>query len=160
MPDATLETGVATATPAAQPQVAAEEPAALAVSADDFSALEERVRRTVDVVRREREARSAAEGRAAELERRATQAEAKHAELESRAAQAEARHAELETRATQAEAKHAELESRAAQAEAKVQEQLPKVGQLESELKALHTEREQVKLRVDKLLKQLDALEL
>ena len=45
----------------AEQQAAHEEVAALAVSVDDFSALEERVHRTVDLVKREREARKAAE---------------------------------------------------------------------------------------------------
>ncbi len=44
---------------AEQPQAAHEEASALAVSVDDFAALEERVHRTVDLVKREREARSA-----------------------------------------------------------------------------------------------------
>lgn len=139
-------TETATEMPAVQPQAAHEEAAALAVSVDDFSALEERVRRTVGLVKREREARAAAEHRAMELE--------------ARAVQAEARHAELEMRATNAEARHADLEARAAQAEAQIHAQSPKVEQLESELKALHAEREQVRQRVDRLLKELDALEL
>ena len=50
-------------------QEAPAEPAAasgaLAVSGDDFSALEERVLRAVDLVKRERQARAAAEERAA-----------------------------------------------------------------------------------------------
>ena len=48
-----------------QPQTAPEEPGALAVSMDEFSALEERVRRAVELVKRERHARAAAEERAA-----------------------------------------------------------------------------------------------
>ena len=102
-----------------------EEPGALAVSVDDFSALEERVRRAVDVVKRERQARAAVEARAAELETRATESEA-----------------------------------RASQAEAQVQAQSPVVEQLKSELSALRAEHDQVRERVERLLKQLDALEL
>ncbi|MGA2569361.1 MAG: hypothetical protein ABSF23_02470 [Terracidiphilus sp.] len=128
------------------PQTAPEESSALAVSVDDFAALEERVYRTVDLVKREREARKAAETRAAELQ--------------SRAMQVEARHAELESRATQAEARHAELEARAAQAEAQVLAHSPMVEQIQSELSGLRTEREHVRQRVEKLLQQLDALEL
>ncbi|MGO8757001.1 MAG: hypothetical protein ACLQG3_02640 [Terracidiphilus sp.] len=103
---------------AEQPQAAHEEASALAVSVDDFAALEERVHRTVDLVKREREARKAAETRAAELD------------------------------------------ARAVQAEAQVQAQSPKVEQLQSELGALRAEREQVRQRVERLLKQLDALEI
>jgi uncharacterized protein involved in exopolysaccharide biosynthesis len=120
-------------------QQAHEEPVALAVSVDDFSALEERVRRAVDVVKRERQARAAVEARVAELEARATESEA---------------------RASQAEARHAELEARAAQAEEQAKAQLPVVERLQSELSALRAERDQVRERVERLLKQLDALEL
>ena len=108
-----------------QPQETREEPGALAVSVDDFSALEERVRRAVDVVKRERQARAAVEARVAELETRATESEA-----------------------------------RASQAEAQVQAQSPVVEKLKSELSALRAERDQVRERVERLLKQLDALEL
>ena len=101
-----------------QPQNEQEEPAALAVSADDFASLEERVLRAVELVKRERQARAAAE------------------------------------------AHKAELEASAAQAEAQVQAQSLVVDQLQSELHALRAEREQVRLRVERLLKQLDALEL
>ncbi len=94
-----------------QKHAAHEEPGALAVSVDDFSALEERVRRAVDVVKRERLARVAAE-------------------------------------------------ERAANAEAQLHSQSPMMEQLKSELSALRAERDQVKERVERLLKQLDALEL
>jgi hypothetical protein len=116
-----------------------EEAVALAVSVDDFSALEERVRRAVDVVKRERHARAAVEARAAELETRATESEA---------------------RAVQAEARQVELEARAAQAEEQAKAQSPVVEQLKGELSALRAERDQVRERVERLLKQLDTLEL
>lgn len=54
-----------------QPQAddsAAAQPATVAISADEFSALEERILRAVDLVKRERQARSAAEERATEAE--------------------------------------------------------------------------------------------
>jgi chromosome segregation ATPase len=117
---------------AEKPQATREEPAALALSVDDFSALEERVRRAVDVVKRERQARMAAEARAAELE----------------------------ARATQAEKRQADFAARATLAEAQLQTQSPVVEQLQSELTALRTERDQVRQRVERLLKQLDTLEL
>ncbi len=106
-------------------QQAHEEPVALAVSMDDFSALEERVRRAVEVVKRERQARAAVEAQVAELETRATESEA-----------------------------------RATLAEAQFQTQSSVVEQLKSELSALRAERDQVRERVERLLKQLDALEL
>jgi chromosome segregation ATPase len=113
-------------------QQAQEESGALAVSVDDFSALEDRVRRTVDVVKRERQARMAAEARATELE----------------------------SRAIQAEGRQADIEARAVQAEAQVQSQSTEHEKLQSELSALRAERDQVRQRVERLLAQLDALEL
>jgi len=84
---------------------------ALAVSADDFSALEERILRAVELVKRERSARTAAE-------------------------------------------------DRAAKAEAQAREQTLIADQLHNELDALRAERDHVRQRVEKLLTQLDAIEL
>ena len=92
-------------------QTGTPEPAALALSADDFSALEERVVRAVELVKRERQARAAAE-------------------------------------------------ERAAKAEAQLAEQGPVVDQMKQEIRSLRTERDQVRQRVERLLSQLDALEL
>lgn len=122
------------------------EPGTLAVSLNDFSALEERVLRAVDLVKKERQDRNAAEARAAQSEERAVQ-NADHA------VQAEARAVQSEERA-----KHAE--ERAAHAEAKLREQTPVVEGIQSEVKALRTERDHVRQRVEKLLEQLDGLEL
>gem|GEM_PF-337372 len=83
----------------------------LALSVDDFSALEERVLRTVNLVKQERQARAAAE-------------------------------------------------ERAARAELVLSEQLPVTERLETEVKVLRTERDHVRQRVERLLAQLDALEL
>jgi len=99
-------------------QHSSEEPVTLAVSADDFAALEERIHRAVELVKRERQAR-----------------------------------AETETRS-------AELEARVTQAEAQVQAQSSSIEQLHNDLHALRAERDQVRQRVERLLKQLDALEL
>lgn len=87
------------------------EPGTLTLSATDFSALEVRIIRAVDLVRKERQARLAAE-------------------------------------------------ERAAHAEAQLREQSPVVEQLEKELQVLRAEREHVRERVERLLGQLDALEL
>ncbi|HKN22192.1 MAG TPA: hypothetical protein VJX73_12285 [Terracidiphilus sp.] len=119
--DAAVETASQTASQSSsidQPQLSHEELPALAVSADDFAALEERIRRAVELVKRERQARAGAEARSAELEARVTQAEAL------------------------------------------VQAQSPLMEQLQNELHALREEREQVRQRVERLLKQLDTLEL
>lgn len=129
------------------------EPGTLAVSLNDFSALEERVLRAVDLVKKERQERNAAEARAAQSEERAVQ-NADHAvQAEARAVQSEERARHAEERATQAE-------ERAAHAEAKLREQTPVVEGIQSEVKALRTERDHVRQRVEKLLEQLDGLEL
>ncbi len=87
------------------------EPVALTVSVDDFSALENRIVRAVEMVKKERHARAAAE-------------------------------------------------ERATQAEAKISEHVPRIEQLEKELHALKGERDQVRQRVERLLAQLDTLEV
>jgi predicted nucleic acid-binding Zn-ribbon protein len=94
--------------PVAEPKA---ESGALALSGDDFSALEERILRAVDVVKQERQARAAAE-------------------------------------------------ERATAAEAKLREQAPLAENLQKEVSALHAERDDVRERVERLLSQLDALEL
>jgi hypothetical protein len=87
------------------------ESGALILSADDFSALEERIVRAVEMVKRERQART-------------------------------------------------EAERRAAAAEAQLHEQAPLTENLQKEVSALRGEREQVRQRVERLISQLDALEL
>jgi uncharacterized coiled-coil protein SlyX len=87
------------------------EEGSLSLSAADFSGLEERVVRAVELVKRERQARAAAE-------------------------------------------------ERAAKAEAQVGEQTPVLEELRQEVRALRSERDQVRQRVERLLSQLDALEL
>jgi hypothetical protein len=94
--------------PVAEPKA---ESGALALSGDDFSALEERILRAVDVVKRERQARAAAE-------------------------------------------------ERANAAETALREQAPLAEHLQKEVSALHAERDHVRERVERLLSQLDALEL
>ncbi|HEV2323598.1 MAG TPA: hypothetical protein VGS10_06575 [Terracidiphilus sp.] len=84
---------------------------ALSLSADDFSALEERIVRAVAVVKQERQARSTAEQRTAQVE--------------------------------------LELREKTAFAE-----------QLQAEVGALKAERDHVRQRVERLLTQLDGLEL
>jgi chromosome segregation ATPase len=120
----------------AQPQLDAQQHSAdhspLAVSSDDFSGLEERVLRAIELVKRERQERSASEVRANQAEERAAHAEG---------------------RATAAEA-------RAEQAEAQLHEKTPVIEKMQSELQALKGERDHVRQRVERLLQQLDGLEL
>lgn len=87
------------------------EASTVTLSVDEFSALEERVLRTVNLVKWERQARATAEERAAK--------------------------AELELR-----------------------EQAPLVEKLQKEITTLREERTQVRQRVERILSQLDALEL
>jgi septal ring factor EnvC (AmiA/AmiB activator) len=87
------------------------EPPALTVSSVDFSALEDRIIRAVEVLKRERQIRAAAE-------------------------------------------------ERAANAESQLNNLTTKVNQLEKDLQALQSERDHVRQRVERLLSQLDALEV
>lgn len=84
---------------------------ALVFSANDFASLEDRILRTIELVKRERQARIAAE-------------------------------------------------ERAAHAEAKTGEQESAVEQLTEEVRSLRAERDHVRQRVERLLAQLDALEV
>lgn len=94
-----------------QPNQPGGEPGALALSLDDFSSLEDRILRAVNLVKRERLARASAE-------------------------------------------------ERVTQAEAKLNEQTASAEQLQKEVATLRAERDHVRQRVEKLLAQLDALEL
>jgi len=99
-------------TPTAEPSTqASPDPASLALSADDFAALEQRILRAVELVKTERQARTAAE-------------------------------------------------ERAAKAEAQLAGQSPVVEKLQEEIHLLRAERDHVRQRVERLLSQLDALEL
>lgn len=111
----------------AQPetQVEAAPPATLAVSSDDFSALEERVLRAVGMLKHERLARAAAEVRVADAVGRAANAEEKLGKIE-----------------------------------AQIHEQTPQIDQLQSEVSQLRAERDTVRHRVERLLEQLDSLEI
>jgi chromosome segregation ATPase len=94
-----------------EPAEPREESSAVTLSVDEFSALEERIQRTVNLVKQERQARVAAE-------------------------------------------------ERANAAEAQISKHAPLVERLEAEIQTLRTERGHVRQRVERLLAQLDALEL
>ena len=87
------------------------EPSTLAMSAEEFAALEERVLRAVNLVKRERLAR-------------------------------------------------AEAEERVLNAEIKIEEQTAVIDNQQKEIVALRAEREAVKQRVDRILSELDTLEV
>jgi hypothetical protein len=63
-------------------------------------------------------------------------------------------------RRTAAEERTSALEAQLLQLEAQVQSQAPAFAKLQQEIDSLRVEREQVRQRVDRLLSQLDALEL
>jgi len=96
---------------AAQAEEPANETGALALSADEFSALEERVLRAVELVKRERQSR-------------------------------------------------ADAEARAAASEARAAEQSGELDRMERDVKQLRAERDHVRERVERLLKQLESIEL
>jgi chromosome segregation ATPase len=100
-------------------------PVALAVSEDDFSALEERVLRAVAMLKHERQARAAAEVRIAQAEEHATRAEEELGALQTQ-----------------------------------LNQQTPLVEQLQNEISSLRAERDTVRHRVERLLGQLDSLEI
>jgi chromosome segregation ATPase len=161
MSESFWESGAAVeAQPQADSQERPAEPGSLAVSADDFSALEERILRAVEMVRHEREVRTAAESRAAQAEERALQNEDRASQAEARVAQAEARVAQGEERANHAESRASEAEARATQAAEHLHQQAPVVERMQSELNAHKAERDHVRQRVERLLQRLDGLEL
>jgi uncharacterized coiled-coil DUF342 family protein len=98
---------------------------ALALSVDEFAALEERVLRAVNLVKRERVARVAAE---------------EHAQ--------------------QMEAKLADHAMKLNEHAVQLTEHLTQLDQLQGEVKTLRAERDHVRQRVERLLSQLDALEI
>jgi chromosome segregation ATPase len=161
MPESFWEQGVAVeAGPEGAPKESHAEPGSLAVSADDFSALEERVLRAVEMVRRERGERVRAEARAAQAEERLRTAEERATQNEERIRAAEERAGRNEEFVMQAEERIKGAEERATLAEAQLHEQIPVLEQMQTELKAHKSERDQVRQRVERLLKQLDGLEL
>lgn len=108
------------------------------LSADEFQALEHKVLQAIEIVKREREARAAAE---AEVDRLQHQIAAHTAELQ----QQKADHAaQREAHAAEREAHAAELDQHASASQA--------------QLSALQAEREQVRQRVEKMLQQMDEL--
>jgi chromosome segregation ATPase len=95
-----------------------DQPGTVALSAREFTALEERVLKAVDLLKRERQARTEAETRAAEAEARVEKADTQLREHEASA------------------------------------------DELRKEVSTLRSERNEVKQRVERLLSQLDTLEL
>lgn len=103
------------------------------VSVDEFQALEQKVLQTVELIKKEREARSTAE--------------AARSAAESARASAEAARNAAESDLTAAQAQIAALE-----------QQLAAASQALTEVDSLHHEREAVRQRVERMLATLDDL--
>jgi chromosome segregation ATPase len=113
------------------------EEAQLSIAADDFNALEQRVLRTVEMLKQEREGRMAAEQRVQALENSVRS-------LEDSGLSSEQRAENLQQRLSDAEHKLEELTAQAAQNADHVQ--------------TLEKERETVRERVERLLKHLEEI--
>jgi uncharacterized protein involved in exopolysaccharide biosynthesis len=101
------------------------------ISVDEFQALEQKVLQTVELIKREREARASAEA--------------------ARAA------AETEIAATHAELSTMKAENAAAQKEvAGLKAELASSGDAQAEVASLNREREAVRLRVEKMLASIE----
>jgi peptidoglycan hydrolase CwlO-like protein len=101
-----------------------EEQGKLAMSPDDFSALEERILRAIDLVRKERQAHGAAEERAA-------QAEGRIAQIEERAAKAESQLSEKSQHVERLERDVQELRAERDQVRQRVEKLLKQLDSLE-----------------------------
>jgi hypothetical protein len=111
-----------------------------AISVDEFMALEQKVLQTVELIKKEREARAVAEAGKA-------------------AADAARTHAEAELAASRAAASSLQAElSVATQEIALLQQQLASSSDAQTAVAALQQEREAVRLRVEKMLADLDEL--
>ena len=114
---------------------------ATTVSVDEFQALEQKVLQTVELIRAERASR-------AKFEAEAVAARAEAAATEARIAESDAKFEELA-------AKLADKDSQIAA----LREQVATVGSASQvEVENLHREREAVRLRVEKMLSNLDEL--
>jgi antirestriction protein len=103
------------------------------ISVDEFQALEQKVLQTVELIKREREARAAAETARAAAE------------------------AEVAAVKTELAARKEELESRGQEIVA-LRQELAAAGDVNAEVQHLQREREAVRLRVEKMLASIDEI--
>jgi antirestriction protein len=103
------------------------------ISVDEFQALEQKVLQTVELIKREREARAAAETARAAAE------------------------AEVAAVKTELAARKEELESRGQEIVA-LRQELAAAGDVNAEVQNLQREREAVRLRVEKMLASIDEI--
>jgi hypothetical protein len=110
------------------------------ISVDEFQALEQKVLQTVELIKREREARAAAEAEAAAVK---AELAAQREELAARRQELAARTVELETRGQEIVA---------------LRQELAASGDANAEIQTLQREREVVRLRVEKMLASIDEI--
>lgn len=121
----------------------------ITIAADDFSALEQRVLRTVELLKSEREAKAAVEERIREAEQRI-------AETDQRVQTLEASVQSLEETGLNAEQRIVTLEDQLSESEQKVAQLNDENAAAHSQIEALGGERDNIRGRVEKLLKHLD----
>jgi len=125
------------------------------VSVDEFQALEQKVLRAVEIVKREREARAVAEGEVASLRQQlAAQAEAAQSQIAK--AESQIASAQSKTDAVQSQVQAAQSEMEAAQSQAEAAQREKEAA--ESQIAALNQERDAVRQRVERMLHQMDEL--
>jgi uncharacterized protein involved in exopolysaccharide biosynthesis len=117
------------------------------ISVDEFMALEQKVLQTVELIKKEREARTEAEAARLAAEAAKLAVEAAKAALE----------AELGAARAEESALKAEL-SVAGQEIAMLRQQLSSSSEAQTTITAMQQERETVRLRVEKMLADLDEL--
>lgn len=114
----------------------------LPIAADDFNALEQRVLRMVELLKSERAARTAAEEL---IQKQGQRIQEQEAAIHS-----------LEESGLNAEQRVVTLEEKLSGANKKIQELSTESTQSASQVATLENERETVRARVERLLKQLD----
>ena len=125
------------------------------VSVDEFQALEQKVLRAVEIVKREREARAAAEAEATSLrEQLAAQQHAAQSQIAEALAKAEVAQSQVAT--VQGQAEEAQNKVQAAQNQAVAAQRERETA--ESQVATLNRERDAVRQRVERMLQQMDEL--
>ena len=110
------------------------------ISVDEFQALEQKVLQAVELIRKEREARSAAEHELNAVRTELTEAQNKLASTEN------------ELQAVRGELSAAQTEA------TELRDKVATAAVAQSEVESLQREREAVRLRVEKMLSQMDEL--
>ena len=131
------------------------------ISVDEFQALEAKVMQAVELIRKERDARAAAEAELATTKEQLEAAKAEADNAQKAASEGEAAKATLiqDLMTTQEQLGQVGTELAAAKAEAELlRNKLNNASSAQTEIENLHREREAVRLRVEKMLSQMDEL--